>query len=68
VKFGLISAGGKRSVDKEHSSWVLFEVDKDVLKRLEMAKSWGDTILSKVFDSIVDVNATKSDRPIGTTK
>ena len=47
---------------------MLSEISKYTLECLEMAKSWGDTILSKGIDSIVNVKATKSDHPIGTTK
>ena len=61
MKLGLSLTGRKRSINKEHSLWVLFEVAKYVLKRLEMTKSWGDTTLSKGIDSIVNVKATKGE-------
>ena len=47
---------------------MLFDVTKDALKSLEVAKSWGNTILSKCVNGIVDVKVTKHDHPIDTTK
>ena len=45
-----------------------FEITKNSLEGLKMAKTGCNTILGEGVDSIVDVKATKGNHPVGTTK